>query len=84
MVRIGGAMITTHTGYKVKRKCPICNKTFYTYGAEWGYTCNLKNPEYAPIYFCSYSCMRKHEIPIIEKYRREIQERDELAWLEAN
>ena len=51
--------------------CPTCSKRFIVFDDQWGYTqINKKNQRVK--YFCRYSCMRKYEIPQLERINRKI------------
>lgn len=54
----------------VKRTCAMCGKDFETFSDEWGYTIRLNESDETPLYFCSYSCLRKFEKPLIEKSKK--------------
>lgn len=48
------------------QKCHTCGKEFSVIGGDWGYTISDLT-EHKKKYFCSYSCLRKYEIPLIKK-----------------
>lgn len=50
------------------KRCRTCGKEFTVYGGEWGYT-SSDLTEYRKKYFCSYSCLRKYEIPHLAKVK---------------
>lgn len=58
------------------RTCPICNKKFFVsrrneYDYNWGYSIKENNEDVK--LFCSYSCMRKFEVPYLKRVNRKIQ-----------
>lgn len=53
------------------RKCRQCGKEFYVpaYIQEYGYTARERGHT---VSFCTYSCMREYEKPIIKKQKRKM------------
>lgn len=52
----------------VCRTCRVCKKKFETFSDEWGYTLRMKDSD-RPMFFCSYSCMRAFEKPMLLHYK---------------
>lgn len=56
----------------IMHKCQNCKKEFYVFDGQWGYTLTSRR-DCKRIYFCSYSCMRKYEIPRLDHVNKKIR-----------
>lgn len=55
-----------------KHICPICGTEFTVKNNKWGYTTKGKGRR-KHIYYCSYSCLRKAETPVLAEQQRHLR-----------
>lgn len=56
----------------IMHKCQNCKKEFCVFDGQWGYTLT-SGRDYKRIYFCSYGCMRKYEVPRLDRVNKKIR-----------
>lgn len=56
----------------IMHKCQNCKKEFCVFDCQWGYTLT-SGRDYKRIYFCSYGCMRKYEVPRLDRVNKKIR-----------